>query len=238
MPNNNTNSEQEPPAWRQRDRKRGIITEDDREFLADNFTEESDQAPDKQTIRDKRYRIRERVKNALLDFNYLVNIGEEDRGKVFEYLVDEGGPTLQSIFELLYLGITDLGGDTEGELDLEEFEEVLTRAIIETERRERNYIANVSININVERTRPNTETLLDKMLDGQGTIEEFMYYIENEDDRADLFTTIVEQEEPLVVTTGTDGAKVELLSVKEAREILRQETEVIDEADTGDGDPS
>lgn len=228
MPDNNSESKQDLPPWRNRDRKRGIITEDDRLFLTKRFDQGSDEAPDKQTIRDKRYRIRERVKNALLDFNYLVNIEEGDREKVFKYLVDEGGPTLQSVFELLYLGITDLGSDTAEELDLGGFQRVIERAIIEAERRERNYIANVSVNIDIQRTRPDTETLLDKMLDGKGSIEEFMYYVENEGDKADLFTSVVEQEEPLVVTAGGD-TKVELLSVEEARELLQEETEVLNE---------
>lgn len=231
MPNNNSGSEQEVPAWRRRDRKRGIITEDDRTFLAEGLQEDSSETPDKQTIRDKRYRIRERIKNALLDFNYLVNIREEDREKVFEYIVDEGGPTLGSIFELLYLGITDLGEDTEENLELEGFVRALERAIIEAERRERNYIANVSVNIDIERTRPEPETLLEKMLEGRGSIEEFMYYIENEGDRRDLFQSVAEQGEPLVVSAGSDDTKMELLSVEDAREMLEAETEVLDEDD-------
>jgi hypothetical protein len=168
MLTNNSDFEQEIPAWRKRDRKRGIITEDDRTFLAEGIDEDSDEAPDKQTIRDKRYRIRERMKNAFLDFNYLVNVKDEDREKVFEYLVDEGGPTIQSIFELLYLGITDLGGDTEEGLDLEGFAGVLERAVIEAERCERNYIANVSENIDIECNRPEKETVHDKMFARKG----------------------------------------------------------------------
>ncbi|WP_058367397.1 hypothetical protein [Haloparvum sedimenti] len=238
MPQNNPDSEQEIPDWQKRDRKRGIITEDDRTFLAEGLEEESEEGPDKQTIRDKRYRIRERMKNALLDFNYLVNVKGEDREKVFEYLVDEGGPTVQSIFELLYLGITDLGGDTEEGLELEGFAGVLERAIIESERRERNYIANVTVNIDIERTRPDTETVLDKMLAGQGSIEEFVYFMENSDNATDLFTSVVEEEKPLVVTTEGGDREVELLSVEEAREILEQETEVLDEEDSTERDDS
>jgi hypothetical protein len=219
-----------------RNRKRGIITEDDRSFLAEGLPKKSDDAPDKQTIRDKRYRIRERVKNALLDFNYLVNISDEDREKVFEYLVDEGGPTLQSIFEFLYLGITDLGEDTEESLELDGFVRVLERSIIEAERRERNYIANVSVNIDIERTQPDPETLLDKFLEGRGSIEEFMYYIENEDDRHDLFQSVAEQGNPLVVSAGSDDTMVELLSVEDARERLEAETEVLDDKDAEQDD--
>lgn len=231
MSNDNSDLEQEVPDWRKRDRKRGIITEDDRAFLAEGLSEESSEAADKQTIRDKRYRIRERVKNSLLDFNYLVNIGEGDREKVFKYLVDEGGPTLHHIFEFLYLGITELGEDTEEALELEALVRVLEGAIIKSERRERNYIANVTVNINVERTRPDPETLLDKMLDGHGSLDEFMYYVENEGDRRDLFQSVAEQEEPLVVSAGSDDTKVELLSVEEAREMLNAETEILDEED-------
>lgn len=192
------------------------------------MSEGSSETPDKQTIRDKRYRIRERVENAILDFNYLVNIREEDREKVFEYIVDEGGPALGIIVEFLYLGITDLGEDTKENLDLEGLVRVLERSIIEAERQERNYIANVSVNIDIERTRPEPDTLLDKMLEGRGSIEEFMYYIENEGDRHDLFRSVAEQGEPLVVSAGSDDAKVELLSIEDAREMLEAETEVLD----------
>lgn len=227
MPKDNSDSEREIPPWRKRDRKRGILTKGDRSFLAEGLPED----PDMQTIRDKRYRIRERIKNALLDFNYLVNIRDEDREKVFEYLADEGGPTLGSIFEFLYIGITDLREDTEENLEQEGLERMLQRAIIEAERRERNYIANVSVNIDIERTRPEPETLLDKMLDGRGSIEEFMYYVENKDDRGELPQSVAEQGEPLVVSAGSDDAKVELLSVEEAREMLEDETEILDEED-------
>jgi hypothetical protein len=229
MPQDNSDSEQEIPDWRKRGRKRGIITEDDRTFLAERLSEESSTATDKQTIRDKRYRIRERVKNSLLDFNYLANIGEADREKVFEYLVDEGGPTLQTIFEFLYMGITDLGEGTEEALELDALAQVLERAIIEAERRERNYIANVTVNIDVERTRPDPETILDKMLEGRGSIDEFMYYVENDGDRRDLFQSVAEREEPLIVSAETDDTEVELLSVEEARELLEAETEILDE---------
>lgn len=238
MPNNNSKPEQKASAWRQRDRKRGIITEDDRAFLAEGIGGQSEETPDKQTIRDKRYRIRERMKNALLDFNYLGNIEGEDRKKVFEYLVDKGGPTLQSIFEFVYLGITDLGEDTDQGLELEGFRALLERAIIEAERRERNYIAKVSVKIDIERTRPDTETVLEKMLAGRGSIEEFMYYIDNSDNTVDLFTSVVEEEEPLRVTTGEGGEEIELLSVKEAREILEEETEVLEEEEGTERDDS
>lgn len=231
MSNNNSDSERETPPWLKRDRKRGVITEGDRAFLAKGIPEQSEDPPDKQTIRDKRYRIRERIKNALLDFNYLVNIHREDREKVFEYLLDDGGPTLQSIFEFLYLGITDLGEDTEENLELGGLVGVLERAIIEAERRERNYIANVSVDIDIKRTRPEPETLLDKMLAGRGSIEEFIYYIENVEDRRHLFQAVAEQGKPLLVSTGSEEAKMELLSAEQAREMLEEETEILDEDD-------
>lgn len=231
MSDNNSDLEQEVPDWWNQDRKRGIITEDDRAFLMEELFEEPSEAVDKQTIRDKRYRIRERVKNALLDFNYLINIGEGDREKVFEYLIDEGGPTLPHIFEFLYLGITELGEDTEEALELELLVQMLEQAIVESERRERNYIANVTVNIDVERTRPDPETLLDKMLEGRGSLNEFLHYMENKGDRRDLFQSVAEQEEPLVVSVGSGDTKVELLSVEEAREMLDTETEILDEED-------
>jgi hypothetical protein len=231
MPNNNSESKQEVSAWRNRERKRGIITEDDRTFLAQSRPLRTSETPDKQTIRDKRYRIRERAKNAILDFNYLVNINSEDRQKIFDFLIDEGGPTLGSIFEFLYLGITELGENAEEDLDLEGFVQVLERAIIESERRERNYIAHVGVNINIERTRPNPETVLDKMLEGKGSIEEFMYYIDNEGDTSDLFESVADQGEPLMVSAGSDDNRVELISVEEARERLEAETEVLGDED-------
>lgn len=231
MPRNNSDSEQESPPWQRRDRKRGIITEDDRNFLVEHVTQTAEVPPDKQTIRDKRYRIRERVKNAFLDFHLLASMGEEDREKIFEYLRDEGGPTLQSVFEFLYLGITDLDGNPEEELDLDAFAGLIERAITDAERWDRNYIAKVTVNIDVERARPDTETLLEKMLEGRATLDEFMYYIRNADDTLDLFKSVVKQGEPVTVTTGADDTEMELLSVEQARKMVQAETEILDEED-------
>jgi len=69
------------------------------------------------------------------------------------------------------------------------------------------------------------------MLAGQGSMDEFLYFMENSDDAIDLFTSVVKEEEPLVVTTEGGDEEMELLSVEEAREILEQETEVLDEED-------
>jgi len=229
MPKDNSGDEQEIPAWRSRNRKRGILTESDRTFLAEGIEDVEGETSIKQTLRDKRYRIRERLKDAYLDFNYLAGIGEDDRKKVFQYLIDEGGPTLQSVFEELYLGITSLSIDSTGEPDLDTLAGVLERAIKDAERRERNYIAKVSVNIDVERTRPDTETLLDKFLEKQGTLEEFLYYMNNDGDRAKLFNSVVEQDEPLIVTSDLDDSKVELIGVEEAEALLERETELLDE---------
>lgn len=184
-----------------------------------------------QTIRDKRYRIRERIKNALLDFVFLIDIRKEDREKVFQFLSEEGGPTLQSSLEFLYLGITDLDGDVDEELDLDLFVRMVETAITEGERLDRNYLASASVSIDVERTRPDTETLLDKMLDGRGSIEEFIYFIRNEGDRTALFASVVENEIPLVISSGTNEDEIELLSVERARELLENETEVLKDED-------
>lgn len=60
------------------DRKRGIITPNDREFLLG----ESDIEPNSQSERIKRFRIRERVANALRDFQHLRRLEQADLNQI------------------------------------------------------------------------------------------------------------------------------------------------------------
>ena len=232
MPQDTDEEGQGVPAWRDRDRKRGVLTKSDRDLLAEGFRSGDDEAPSNQTIRDKRYRIRERLKNVYLDFNYLTNMKTEDRERVFQYLIDEGGPTLQSVFEELYLGIVPIGSTSE-EVDPKPLADLLERAITEAERRELGHIAKVSVDIDIERTRPETEPLLDKLLESQGTLDEFLYYIDNDGDTAALLNSVVEQDEPIKVELDNKGSKAEVVGVDEAKRLLERETEVLDEDDTG-----
>jgi len=71
------------------DRDRGILTQGDREYLAG----ESDIEPKSQSERNARSRIRKRVRNGLLDFQYLANpelFDERDLTQVWQY-EDESG---------------------------------------------------------------------------------------------------------------------------------------------------
>jgi hypothetical protein len=60
------------------ERKRGIITPKDREFLLG----ESDIEPNSQSERNKRFRIRERMANALRDFQYLRQLEQGDLNQI------------------------------------------------------------------------------------------------------------------------------------------------------------
>jgi hypothetical protein len=82
-------------------RDRGVLTPADREFLRGEATLESDQS-----TYDARYRIRRRVRNAVLDFALLFERMEHrDRERVFAD--DDLDDALVGAIALLYLGVGD-----------------------------------------------------------------------------------------------------------------------------------
>ena len=105
------------PAGRPLDRPRGVLSQRDREYLVG----ESDIEPKTQSERNVRGTIRERVKNALLDFTLLLShLPPRDRRQIFDssdremkigiaytlgFLYHETEPTRYNFEDLLQLGI-------------------------------------------------------------------------------------------------------------------------------------
>jgi len=84
------------------DRPRGIITRTDREFLI------GEQELDNQKASDRRYRIRKRLENALLDIMLLSeHLESNDRAKVFRQSFGDNHRQLQKIFNFFIEGARD-----------------------------------------------------------------------------------------------------------------------------------
>ncbi|WP_251342813.1 hypothetical protein [Haloplanus halophilus] len=81
------------------DRDRGILTQGDREYLAG----ESSIDPKSQSERNARSRIRNRVRNGLLDFRYLSDpeyFEDRDLDLLREYVDEDGEAVTQSVYQL------------------------------------------------------------------------------------------------------------------------------------------
>lgn len=91
------------------DRPRGMLSPADREFLLGETEMDHDQSR-----RNAEARIRERVTNALLDFNLLIhNLREKDRRQIFEKSMDddEFREGLMAALSFAYAGTRDAGVD-------------------------------------------------------------------------------------------------------------------------------
>lgn len=112
------------------DRPRGILTDDDREFLLDVGDTRSDHAADAQ-----RRRMRRRVRNALMDFTVLNHaLSEDDRAAIFDppsaatETPDEILGSLVSLIAFVY--------DGHSHMQSGEFESTLSTGIEEAKYRE------------------------------------------------------------------------------------------------------
>ena len=199
------------PVWNDLKRKRGILTTSDREYLSDP------KEYDEQASRDKRYRIRERVKNSLYDFNDLLLMPANDRKRVFNTAGEEGGPTLVSALGFFYMGITKMA-EQSGETGIELFETLLSNAIESREMQELEYIANVNVDIEIEREQPDSDEMKNKILSGTATLNEFMYHIDNHEAGKASIRRLAELEEPLTIMT-SDGSEAEIMDVEEIQEL-------------------
>lgn len=111
------------------DRPRGILTTADREYLT--YPEGSLDLTE-QTARKRRSRIRERVYNAILDFDYLAKLPDDERRPVFEKVRDgwvngTSSVALRRLFKFVYLGLKSVGLERG-------FGSVLERAIEDAEK--------------------------------------------------------------------------------------------------------
>lgn len=91
------------------DRGRGVLTPADRRFLGGDVTLGSEQSR-----YDARYRIRQRTRNALLDFPILFeHLAERDREQVFDAEHEELADAVADVVAFCYLGATTLDADPE-----------------------------------------------------------------------------------------------------------------------------
>jgi len=196
------------PKWIDIDRKRGIITPSDRRFLSSQDDYEG------QESRTKRYRIRERLANGLYDFVDLRLMPSKDMDRVFSQMADEG-PVLIAAFEVLYTGIAGLDRDDE-KSGVERFEDLLESAIKATEH-DAQHITNADVTIEIERTQPDFDDVREKVLAGQTTLEEFIYFMDH-GPATDTLSTLADRNEPVKIDQ--DGKQVELLSADRVKEIV------------------
>jgi len=102
-------------------RDRGILTKRDREFLLDSDVRDE---LDSNEVNQKRYNIRQRVRNSLLDFTALLSLREEDIELIFseydEFFVGSSVPhmnmAINNLFRFLRLGLEPrfFRGEVEG----------------------------------------------------------------------------------------------------------------------------
>lgn len=105
------------------DRPRGILTVGDREFLRTTPVETGDGLE-----RQKRYRIRERIRNAFLDFSVIWGyLSEEDTDALFDSPPSEVVEGMTAALSFIYQGTRD-GVEVDGR-DSKSFESMLKRAI-------------------------------------------------------------------------------------------------------------
>lgn len=163
------------------ERGRGILTKDDRAFLRGNK-----EFKNEQSVRDARYRIRERVKNSILDFKILLHhLDEKDRNQIFttnvhtkdqqskesiaveeiQKMVNQSRfqTSMSDAVAFLYLGAMSIDWHTEDFL----------ASGVETAEEERGYmIENVEVSVRVSRSEPDIQELLDRLEQGEGMTAE------------------------------------------------------------------
>lgn len=189
------------------ERPRGILTKEDRRFLR------GEKDVDEQTRRDTRYRIRERVKNSLEDFSLLVEaLPDEDRGTIFEGLEDRGFPPVHDAIVFFYSGLENAGGN---------FEDVLAASIKRAEMLDDpERIIDVSVDIEVNEEEPDVEVVVDRLIDGEGTLDDFNYAIVK-GAIVPVLEHYLEQGEELVVSPPRDDVEGQLAFPVEDLEQMR-----------------
>lgn len=147
-------------------RPRGILTKQDRRYLLNQ------DEYDTQASRDKRYRIRNRVRNGLRDFPFLMMLPDDDRSKVFQRIETEEAypsPTFHNSLRFLYSGIsaTDMA-----------FDEVLSSAIKSEETLAHpDKIPRIDVYVSVEYEEGNTEQVINRLTSREGTWDDMSYLL-------------------------------------------------------------
>jgi hypothetical protein len=172
----------------EQDRERGILSKTDREFLRGQNQDISDQAK-----RDSRYRIRNRVEDALLDFRVLEDhLAPNDRELIFQHF--EFGDIVP-VVRFLFLGANDMAESLEDAK--ENFEEVIETALLPvyTVLDSDHITEDVDVEITIEKTRPDMQELRERIRSGEESIEELQFYLDTDEldvDRSLLTTRLLE----------------------------------------------
>jgi len=208
-----TEESPQPPRFYNLERDRGVLTKSDREFLIGEKELEG------QAERNARYRIRNRVEDALLDFFLLNAISEEDRKRIFENIISgpDGTKPLTETINFLYQGCFDVADSQEGGEDL--FKESLYTAIRQVERSRFEVVADPKLSI--ERDRPDHDKLHNKLIAGNATIQEFTFYMENGD--GTVYNELAKLQKPLVVIDG--GEEITIFTSEELQSMVNQQPE-------------
>jgi hypothetical protein len=164
------------------ERDRGILTPDDRKFLKGEKKYQSEQSE-----RDARYRIRSRIKDAILDFSILLHhLDRHDREQIFSTYEgvsglsndsDElSGEAFRDFVEatMFQNGISDaISFFTLGIEDTNEPVDSMLETGIAGAEEEKGYLVDeVTVEISVKREKPEIEALLEKFESGEPLTEE------------------------------------------------------------------
>jgi hypothetical protein len=165
----------------EQNRDRGILTSADRSFLNGEA-----ELRNEQSRRDARYRIRNRLSNAILDFQILLNsLDEKDSESVFENLLSQNGEEIElapnheliQAITFLYEGIEGQGFD---------FEKVLELAIVRSETRQGRVVQDIEIQINIDSETPDPNELLERLRSGEDLSDAELDILVRESDFDDL----------------------------------------------------
>lgn len=176
------------PDWRKVERKRGILTKKDREYLVGDYQ------PEGQDERNTRYRIRQRIRQSLKDIILIsYHLSDED----LRQIMDSKGMTSLQMRELLALAyriqlqllrITHAGERDEGFRTMNKYFEASIQAAVEealeisrAEEADEAVTFTVNIDLSIHEERHDLEEIFQKLKGGSATEEEFETWLKHGD---------------------------------------------------------
>lgn len=154
------------------DRKRGFLTKRDREYIFGEIDVEG------QEERDLRYRIRNRVKNGLLDVAALDAYPDGELQKIISSADSPPDNIIVHLYTIAYRLLLKSYGSTlaAGAEDLSGVMEDMLKHSIERVERHREGVVEVDVDIEIDRSDFDEDLILNKILAGNATTEEFWTY--------------------------------------------------------------
>jgi len=158
------------------ERDRGILSKADRAYLRD----EKDLS--EQGERDTRYRIRNRIKNGIFDFGLVGVIDEKDRNMIFEEI---GPRSAIPVLAFFLNGLVDLSDSINEGKEL--FEAILENTVLGvfTNRDEDYIIEDVSVDITVDKRKPDLDALVRKYREDEASMDELQYIMASDEFEGD-----------------------------------------------------